>query len=215
MPIYEYRCGDCRRKVSIFWRSLSAVDESKARCAYCGGAKLNRLVSKVRVIRGGKAGGGGGGGEDSGGAPGAGEDMPPELAGLDENDPRSLGHFLRKMASETGEDMGPEFEEVVGRLEKGEDPEKIEQSMGDLLGDESGGGMDGMGGMGGMDDDMGYGGAPPAPPAEEKEAGAVEKQADKPASRTVAVDAKTKRAASSKPKPAAKPAGKRAAKGHG
>ncbi len=84
--------------------------------------------------------------------------MLNELGGLDENDPRSLGRFMRKMASETGEEMGPEFNEIVGRLEKGEDPEKIEQSMGDILGD--GGAPDGMDGMGGMmGDDMGM---PPA-----------------------------------------------------
>ena len=58
--------------------------------------------------------------------------------------------------------MGPEFNEIVGRLEKGEDPEKIEQSMGDILGEGAGGEMGGPGGMGGMgmpggmmDDDMG------------------------------------------------------------
>jgi len=52
--------------------------------------------------------------------------------GLDENDPKSLARFMRKMADETGEDLGPEFEEVVGRLEAGEDPESIESSMPDL-----------------------------------------------------------------------------------
>ena len=55
-----------------------------------------------------------------------------ELAGLDENDPRSLGKFMRKMGHETGEDLGDEFNEVVDRLEKGEAPESIEQSMPDL-----------------------------------------------------------------------------------
>jgi len=54
------------------------------------------------------------------------------LAGLDEDDPRSLGKFMRKMSNEMGEDMGDEFNEVVGRLEKGESPDSIEQSMPDL-----------------------------------------------------------------------------------
>ena len=159
MPIYEYRCGNCHRKVSIFWRSFSTVDESKAQCTFCGSTKLSRLASRVRVIRGG------GSQSDSGpAAPDAGEGaddaMMNELGGLDENDPRALGHFMRKMAAEAGEEMGPEFDEIVGRLEKGEDPEKIEQSMGDLLNEPSGG----MGGM--MDDEMM---PPPAPPAEEAE----------------------------------------------
>jgi hypothetical protein len=42
---------------------------------------------------------------------------------------------MRKMSDETGEDMGPEFDEMVGRLEAGENPEDVERSMGEL-GDE-------------------------------------------------------------------------------
>jgi hypothetical protein len=54
------------------------------------------------------------------------------LDGLDENDPRSMGRFMRKMAQESGEDMPPEFDEVVNRLEKGESPEDIEKTMPEL-----------------------------------------------------------------------------------
>jgi hypothetical protein len=54
------------------------------------------------------------------------------LADLDENDPRSLGRWMRKMSREMGEDLGPEFDEIVGRLEAGEDPEEIEKSMPEL-----------------------------------------------------------------------------------
>jgi putative FmdB family regulatory protein len=176
MPIYEYRCTNCHRKVSLFWRSISSVDESKARCTYCGSDKLSRLASRVRVIRGGgstEAGAGAGAGTDDGGD--MDDRMMSELGGLDENDPRSLGRFMRKMASESGEELGPEFDEIVGRLEKGEDPEKIEQSMGDVLGDPGGE----MGGM--MDDDMPM--APPSPEPEESTAG---KPADKQDAKTTA-----------------------------
>jgi len=68
-----------------------------------------------------------------------------DLPDLDENDPRSLGRWMRKMSAETGEDLGPEFDEVVGRLEAGENPEDIENSMPDLMGeggDDFGGGLD-------------------------------------------------------------------------
>jgi hypothetical protein len=57
---------------------------------------------------------------------------PSSLAGLDENDPRSIARWMRKMSGEVGEDMGSEFDEMVDRLEAGESPEEIEQSMGDL-----------------------------------------------------------------------------------
>lgn len=189
MPIYEYRCLSCKRKVSIFWRSIASVDESQARCAYCGSARLSRLASRVRVIRGG--------GRDEAAAESSdADDMGiPGLEGLDENDPRSLGRFLRKMAAETGEDMGPEFDEVVGRLEKGEDPEKIEESMGDLFG-EPPPGLD--------DDDMGMG-APPssledgsAPDDSQGDADAKSEKQSKTPRRQVAVSAKAKRAAAAR-----------------
>jgi hypothetical protein len=73
--------------------------------------------------------------------------MDPDsmLAGLDEEDPRSLGKFMRNMSSEMGEDLGDEFDEVVGRLESGESPESIEESMPDLGAGEPGlGGGDGL-----------------------------------------------------------------------
>ncbi len=54
---------------------------------------------------------------------------PSSLAGLDENDPRSIARWMRKMSAETGEDLGPEFDEMVDRLEAGESPEEIERSM--------------------------------------------------------------------------------------
>jgi len=63
---------------------------------------------------------------------------------LDENDPRSLGRWMRKMSAETGEDLGPEFDEVVGRLEAGESPEKIEESMPELMGEGGGDLSDGL-----------------------------------------------------------------------
>ncbi len=123
MPIYEYRCHDCRRRVSIWWRTFSEAETGTARCPRCGGEKLTRLVSKVRVIRS----------EES-----RMEDLadPANLGDLDENDPRSIARWMRKMSDEVGEDIGPEFEEVADRLEAGESPEEIERTMPDLAGDD-------------------------------------------------------------------------------
>lgn len=123
MPIYEYRCHGCRRRVSILWRSFAEAEEGQAVCPRCGSTNLTRLVSRVRVVRseGSRL-----------------EDMadPSFLSDLDENDPRSMARLMRRMADEVGEEMGPEFDEVVGRLEAGESPEEIERSMPDLLGGE-------------------------------------------------------------------------------
>jgi putative FmdB family regulatory protein len=193
MPIYEYRCQTCGKKQSVFWRSLSAVDDAALKCERCGGRKLSRLMSKVRVVRGST---------DSNGSMGSADDaMMNEMAGLDENDPRALAGFMRKMAQESGEDMGPEFDEVVGRLEKGEDPEKIEQSMGDLFGGDE---MGGPGGMGmGMDDDYGYGG-PPAPDTSAEKAEQAKDKAATAKKRTVTMKGKGKSKTAPKPRKASK-----------
>jgi putative FmdB family regulatory protein len=127
MPIYEYRCPDCKKKVAVFFRTLSAVDHSAARCPQCGGKNLTRLISRVRALR-----------SEESRLDGLADDSM--LSGLDENDPKSMGRMLRKMARETGEDMPPEFDEAMGRLEAGESPESIEQSMPELAGGEGGAG---------------------------------------------------------------------------
>ena len=132
MPIYEYRCHDCNRRVSIFWRSFSQVDTGSVICPRCGGTHLSRLVSRVRIVRS----------EDS-----RLDDMSDfsDIPDFDENDPKSLGRWMRKMSAEVGEDLGSEFGEVVGRLESGESPEDIERSMPELAG--GGNGLDGGAGF--------------------------------------------------------------------
>src|SRR4051794_16964304 len=53
MPIYEYRCGDCGRRVSLFYQSVSLAEagQAAARCPRCGGVQLTRLVSRFNVGR--------------------------------------------------------------------------------------------------------------------------------------------------------------------
>ena len=119
MPLYEYRCNGCHRRVTLL-RSFS--DNSAPLCPECQSRNLTRLISRVSVLRS----------EES-----RLESLadPSSLAGLDESDPRSIARWMRKMSDETGEDMGPEFNEMVGRLEAGEDPEAVERSMGELGGE--------------------------------------------------------------------------------
>ena len=55
---------------------------------------------------------------------------PSNFNDIDENDPKSVGRFMRRMGGEMGEDMGGEFNEMAGRLEAGEDPQAIENELG-------------------------------------------------------------------------------------
>jgi hypothetical protein len=38
---------------------------------------------------------------------------PSKLAGLDENDPKSMARWMKKMGKEMGEEMGEDFDQVV------------------------------------------------------------------------------------------------------
>jgi putative FmdB family regulatory protein len=123
MPTYNYHCSNCHRRFDII---LSYVDYGKSdiQCPYCQSLNIKRKIGRIQFARS----------EES-----RLENIadPSNLAGL-ENDPKSLGKMMRQMSSETGEEMGPEFEEVIHRLESGQNPEEIEKQMPDLAGDESG-----------------------------------------------------------------------------
>ena len=107
MPIYEFRCAACRRRTSLFVRS--ATSSVAPKCEHCGSSEVTRLMSRFAVHRGD-----GGGLDDMGG-----------LDDVDENDPKSVARWARRMKDEMGEDMGPEFDDMVGRIEAGEDPESV------------------------------------------------------------------------------------------
>ena len=145
MPAYEYNCLDCKRRFEVFI-SYSEYGEKEITCTHCGSANIQRRIGRIRIAKS----------DDSRMDDLAGDfDDPAALAGLEE-DPQALGRMMRKMSREMGEDLGPEFDEVVDRLEKGQSPEDIEDALPDLGGDDAGGPMGGMGGpmggMGGMDD---------------------------------------------------------------
>lgn len=120
MPVYEFHCLECGRRVRHIY-TFSEYDTATPACTHCGSDNLKRRIGKVSVAKS----------EDS-----RMDDLLDEsaLAGLDEEDPRALGRFMRKMSNEMGEDLGEEFDEVVDRLEKGQSPDEIEKDMPDLPG---------------------------------------------------------------------------------
>lgn len=62
--------------------------------------------------------------------------MEREIGGLDEKnpDPRQLANLMRKISAISGEKIPGDMDEMIRRLESGEDPEKIEEEMGDVMG---------------------------------------------------------------------------------
>lgn len=139
MPIYEYTCRGCRRRVSLLYQTFSAAAAATPTCPQCGSNELSRLVSRVFQLKS----------ED---AQLEGLADPSSFGDLDENDPRSVARWARKLGSEMGEDLGDEWGDMVDRLEAGDD-----------LSD-----MDGVAGAdGGAGEDFGSpgGGEEPSPPA--------------------------------------------------
>jgi putative FmdB family regulatory protein len=98
MPIYEFRCNSCRKKTTALVLVRSRTDQ--VRCQHCGGSALTKLVSRfatplseeVRMDR---------------------LSDPTSFAGVDENDPKSVSQWLKKMGREMGEDVGEDFDQAI------------------------------------------------------------------------------------------------------
>lgn len=105
MPIYEYRCTACRRKVTVL--TLRASETVTPTCDHCGSTRLDRLMSRFAMPRSDDA---------------RIDDLtdPGALGGLDESDPKSMARWMRKMGRELGEDGGDDFDEMVDGLEAGD-----------------------------------------------------------------------------------------------
>jgi len=98
VPIYEYECQGCRRRVSLLVRSLTG--QSSPRCPRCGGADLSRLMSRFSTVKS--------------------EDArldsladPSSYGDLDENDPRSVARYMKRMGQEMGEDLGEDLDAAM------------------------------------------------------------------------------------------------------
>jgi putative FmdB family regulatory protein len=98
VPIYEYRCQECRRISSFLL--LNRHDPLVPVCKHCGSQSLERVLSRVHVRLS--------------------EETrlerladPSAWAGVDENDPKSVAKALKKMSQGMGEDFPGEVDELV------------------------------------------------------------------------------------------------------
>ena len=164
MPIYEFACPKCRVVFNFLSRRVTPAGPPT--CPKCGNTKMVKQMSKFAMPRGAKEPAAAtGDGPDEGPMPDfddpriarAMNEMERDMAHLDENNPRHMAHMMRKMKDLMPPGTMPkEMDIAIKRLEAGEDPEKIEADMGDLLGDFMGeGGAGPGGGTGGYAHDSG------------------------------------------------------------
>jgi hypothetical protein len=134
MPIYEFFSPDTNKVYSFYARSL-AQGKLTPRCPDNPKARMERLVSRFAVT--------GCAVEKSDAGPDPTDprmervmaEMQSEMAGIDEShpDPKALGRMMRKMTEATGQAIPKEMEQMIRRMEAGEDPEKLEEEFGDTL----------------------------------------------------------------------------------
>lgn len=152
MPIYEFYCPHCHRVLHFLSRVVNT--EKTPSCPHCHRADLVRRASAFAISKGRK--------EEPRPEtpPGAAMDearlgqameaLAGDMESLDENDPRQGAHLMRKLFAATGLPVQGGMEEALRRMEAGEDPEKIEEEMGDILQEDPLGGL--LGGEGGEGD---------------------------------------------------------------
>lgn len=98
MPIYEYHCGGCKKRVSLLVRNIN--NPPTPVCSRCGSREMTRLLSRFAVVKS----------EES-----RFERMadPSNFGDLDENDPKSVARWAKRMGKELGEDVGEDFDEMM------------------------------------------------------------------------------------------------------
>ena len=147
MPIYEFYSPDSHRIYSFFARRMLKEGEVPV-CPDGPKHKMEKIVSSFAFTGKAKEPA-----KEAPGAEGSGMDprmeremmkMADEFSKMDENnpDPKMLGRMMRRMMEVSGQNLPGEMGEMLNRLEKGEDPDKLEAEYGDVLEK-----MDGMEGL--------------------------------------------------------------------
>jgi len=98
MPLYEYRCLDCKKRSTIL--VLSPANQAPAGCSHCKSARMERILSRFASPKSEEA---------------RLEALadPGNLAGLDENAPKGMARLMKTMGEEMGEDLGDDFLEAM------------------------------------------------------------------------------------------------------
>src|SRR3982751_1976505 len=154
MPIYEFACPKCRKIFNFLSKRVNP--DRLPVCPKCGNKKMTKQMSHFAMPRGMQ--------EPAAPAEGAADESPMpdmddprimramsemerDMEHLDENNPKHMAHMMRKMKDIMPPGSMPkELDVAIKRLEAGEDPEKIEEDMGDVFGDVMGEGGPGGGG---------------------------------------------------------------------
>ena len=143
MPIYEFYCPDNHRIYSFLARSLALAGRIP-RCPENPAYRLVKVPSRFAVTgkhksRSDDVADGGTGDDPFAGVDDAKmEQLMGEFEGVlgqgdSDPDPGTLGRMMRRLSEVTGQPLSGPMAEMVARMEKGEDPDSLEQEYGDLM----------------------------------------------------------------------------------
>ncbi len=120
MPIYEYLCPNCNGRFQKLVRGFN--DPVGLACPRCGSAEVRRAISRVAVLKS----------EDA-----RAESLadPSMFAGLDEDDPRSIARWAKKLGKELGEEAGEDWGSMVDEMLE----EELNRGDDEEAGDDKGG----------------------------------------------------------------------------
>jgi putative FmdB family regulatory protein len=118
MPTYDFICNNCDQRFDVFL-TFAEYGKKKVSCTHCNSKNVRRRMTKVRIAKS----------DDS-----RMDAMANDFSGFEgmEDNPKEMGRMMRKMGKEMGEELPPEFNEVVDRLESGQSPDEIESAIPDL-----------------------------------------------------------------------------------
>lgn len=133
MPIYEFFCDQCNTIFNFFSSRINT--DKRPDCPKCGKIELQKMLSTFATINKAREEGGDDplAGLDESRMEQAFEGLMREAENINEDDPRQMAGLMRKFSDTTGLSLGEQMEEALSRMEAGEDPDQIEQEMGDLL----------------------------------------------------------------------------------
>jgi putative FmdB family regulatory protein len=135
MPIYEFFCNDCNTIFDFFSGRVNT--EKRPMCPKCFKGPLEKVISNFAVLKGEKEHGDTEMPElDEAKLEKAMSMLEREAKTINEDDPRQAAHLMRKLCNTTGLNIGSGIEGALRRMEAGEDPDKIEEEMGDIINEE-------------------------------------------------------------------------------
>lgn len=131
MPVYEFYCKTCNTIFNFFSGRVNT--EKHPHCPRCGRGPLERIISQFGILRGRHQDEDILSGFDESKLARAMSVLEKATGSINPDDPRQAAQIMRKVCDTTGLNLKPAMEQILQRLESGEDPAQIEAQMGDAL----------------------------------------------------------------------------------